>query len=280
MNFKRKITSLILAGAMIISGTVSASASSLNQEAISYGLTADELANERDQVGNGSYMEFAPQFEAAGLTYSDVKSLQNAGFSYVEILQMGSGARSALPRRARATRPSTFVKVTNVGGSTTEYYHPSSGMVTGDFYEDNDGGWIEDQLEYFIEEVYGSTSNMTYMYYLFGEWDNSFQTHQGTDMRNTSSNPKLYAACSGDVTTTGTTGRIAIYDGDVTHFYAHCSSIQVSAGDYVEYGDYIGNEGSVGASTAHLHYEVRDGEKTSMGLQNTSLNSLNPYDYM
>lgn len=75
--------------------------------------------------------------------------------------------------------------------------------------------------------MYGSTTNMTYMYYLFGEWDNSLQTHQGVDMRNTKSNPKLYSAHAGKVVTVGNTGRIGIYDGDVTYFYVHCDNRQV-----------------------------------------------------
>jgi len=209
--------------------------------------------------------------------YAENKDI--ADYEYDEILEIKSSTRSLFRSTIRVTRPTSFVRVTNVAGST-EYYHPDAGLVTGDFYDDNNGDWIEAQIENFIDDVYGSTNNMTYMYYLFGEWNSTYQTHQGTDMRNTASNPRLYSAHEGEVVTVGATGRIGIYDGDVTYFYAHCENRQVVIGENVEIGDYIATEGKVGASVAHLHFEVRNGRKTSMGSQNTSLNSLRPYDYM
>jgi len=248
-------------------------------ESNSYDLRESEMEQERDQIEGGYYQDYEKAFESIGLTFDEVKTLQNQGLSYDEILEMESVTRSLFRSTIRVTRPASFVRVTNVAGST-EYYHPDAGLVAGDFYDDNDGDWVEAQIENFIDDVYGSTNNMTYMYYLFGEWDSTYQTHQGTDMRNTASNPRLYSAHEGEVVTVGATGRVGIYDGDVTYFYAHCSNRQVAVGDEVEVGDYIANEGSVGASVAHLHFEVRNGRKTSMGSQNTSLNSLRPYDYM
>lgn len=236
---------------------------------------------ERDQITGELYFNYAKQFEEKGITFEAVKALQNQGFSYREILDSANHpqTRNRIYAIARVQRPSNFVEVTNVNGST-EYYHPNSGMVAGDFYLDNNGYWITSQIESFITNVYGSTSNMAYMYYLFAEWDDQYQKHQGTDMRNTSTDPNLYSAHAGEVIAKGPTGRIAIYDGSVTHFYAHCTNIQVSVGDTVAVGDHIGTEGSVGVSQAHLHYEVRSGRTTSMGLQNTNLNSLSPYPYM
>lgn len=47
------------------------------------------------------------------------------------------------------------------------------------------------------------------------------------------------------------------HNGTFATRYAHCSSLTVSAGDYVEQGDIIGYVGSTGFSTGnHLHYEV------------------------
>lgn len=273
----KKIFSLLLSGILLTAFAFPVSA--LGNNVNSYQLNIVEMEQERDQIGGGYYRDYAKAFESIGLTFDDVKSLQNQGLSYDDILKTSNKVKNLLDFGIQATRPSTFVRVTNVAGST-EYYHPNAGLVAGDFYNDNDGDWIEGQIESFIGDVYGSTSNMTYMYYLFGEWDNTYQTHQGTDMYKTTSNPKLYSAHEGEVVTIGATGRVGIYDGDVTYFYAHCANRQVSVGDYVEIGDYIADEGSVGATSAHLHFEVRNGKTTSMGLQNTSLNSLNPYDYM
>ncbi|POF30227.1 M23 family metallopeptidase [Roseibium marinum] len=52
-------------------------------------------------------------------------------------------------------------------------------------------------------------------------------------------------------------------NGFVTR-YAHLSRLRVSEGDHVLAGDLIGNVGSTGRSTgAHLHYEIRRGDKPS-----------------
>jgi len=46
----------------------------------------------------------------------------------------------------------------------------------------------------------------------------------------------------------------------VTTLYAHLSAVTVHAGDEVAAGDQVGVEGQTGrATTAHLHYEIRDG---------------------
>ncbi|PVB62610.1 M23 family metallopeptidase [Labrenzia sp. 011] len=52
-------------------------------------------------------------------------------------------------------------------------------------------------------------------------------------------------------------------NGFVTR-YAHLSRVRVTKGDHVLAGDLIGNVGSTGRSTgAHLHYEIRRGDKPS-----------------
>ena len=44
----------------------------------------------------------------------------------------------------------------------------------------------------------------------------------------------------------------------VETYYAHCNSIAVTPGEYVEQGDIIGYVGTTGNSTGpHLHLEVR-----------------------
>ncbi|MBQ9414884.1 MAG: peptidoglycan DD-metalloendopeptidase family protein [Clostridia bacterium] len=48
------------------------------------------------------------------------------------------------------------------------------------------------------------------------------------------------------------------YGQRIMTLYAHCSYVDVSEGDYVDGGDYLGNIGNTGASDgAHLHFEVR-----------------------
>lgn len=61
-------------------------------------------------------------------------------------------------------------------------------------------------------------------------------------------------------------GNVVIVDhgGGLETRYAHCSALNVSAGDYVEEGAVLGSVGSTGRSTGpHLHLEVRqDGVPT------------------
>ena len=275
---KNRIITAILAIAMVMSSTVVTFASSSESATEnSYGLTESQVMQERDQIDGGLYADYADRFSAMGLTFDDVKSLQNQGYSYDDILQMPMTRASKSV--ARAAAPSNFVRVTNVAGST-EYYHPNTGMVAGDFYDDNDGDWIEGKIEDFVTNVYGSLGG-SYMYYLWGEWDTSFQTHQGNDQYQ-SDGDTIYSAHSGEVIGLGSLGRICIFDEDeeVTYIYAHCQDIQVDVGDHVDVGDPIGAQGSVGVAGSHLHFEVRTGDTTAMGLQNKNLNTLNPYDYM
>ncbi|MEG0943715.1 MAG: M23 family metallopeptidase [Angelakisella sp.] len=271
----RKLLSLVLAVVMVCACVVSASATgSMPNE-------PQPNPNERDQITGRHYSDYVMAFKAAGITFSDVKTLQNSGFTYDQILAQGSNVRSALAksRANRAVRPTNFILVTNINGSD-EYFHPSSGMFAGDFYSKNDGEWKINRMDTFITDVYGSTNNMTNLYYLFGEWDDSEKTHQGTDMYNTNSNPELYAAHAGTVVAAGGTyGIVAIYDGTDTYFYAHCTDIKVKANDTVEVGQLIGSEGSEGVGFTHLHFEVRSGKKTQLG-STTGLNSKSPYVYM
>ena len=75
---------------------------------------------------------------------------------------------------------------------------------------------------------------------------------------------EIYAAASGVVTAAsdvsvwpyGKSVTIQHGDGVVTR-YAHCSSLAVSVGQYVEQGQIIGYVGSTGNSEGnHLHFEV------------------------
>lgn len=109
---------------------------------------------------------------------------------------------------------------------------PSSGTVTSPF------GWR-------IHPIYG--------YKKF---------HTGIDI-GASSGSAIVAANPGTVLSAGWNGgygKCVIIDhgGGVTTLYAHSSSLNVSAGQYVERGQKIAAVGSTGASTGpHLHFEVR-----------------------
>ncbi len=59
------------------------------------------------------------------------------------------------------------------------------------------------------------------------------------------------------------------HGGNISSLYAHCASINVSEGQYVNKGDVIGKVGTTGWSTGfHLHFEIRKNGKAT-----------NPFDY-
>ncbi len=85
--------------------------------------------------------------------------------------------------------------------------------------------------------------------------------HSGVDFALAQGQP-IYAADSGTVYYSGYSGGygklIKIDHGNgMQTYYAHCSSLLVSSGQYVEEGETIGLIGSTGNSTGpHLHFEV------------------------
>ncbi|AGL14553.1 M23 family metallopeptidase [Actinoplanes sp. N902-109] len=96
----------------------------------------------------------------------------------------------------------------------------------------------------------------------FGErWG---RLHAGVDIAAPSGTP-IRAAGTGVVVAAGMAdgyGNAVLIEhsnGYLTH-YGHMSAITVTAGQHVEVGDQIGNEGSTGHSTGpHLHFEVHQG---------------------
>ncbi len=82
----------------------------------------------------------------------------------------------------------------------------------------------------------------------------------------THNKPKNYRESCG-----GGYGNYIIIDhgGGISSLYAHCGSINVSVGQYLNKGDVIGKVGSTGWSTGfHLHFEIRKNGKAT-----------NPFDY-
>ena len=117
---------------------------------------------------------------------------------------------------------------------------------------------------YFIWPVYGNITSYFGYRSIFG----SYSYHGGLDIA-TSYGTTIKAADGGTVIWSGTgTGSYWSYgnyvvidhgNGKVT-YYAHCSSLLVSAGEKVYQGQPIARVGSTGRSTGnHCHFEVRIG---------------------
>ena len=85
--------------------------------------------------------------------------------------------------------------------------------------------------------------------------------HTGTDIDGRTGDP-VVAAKEGRVILAGVFGGygncVIIQNGGVSTLYGHLSSIDVSVGNTVNKGEFIGRVGSTGVATGpHLHFEVR-----------------------
>lgn len=92
-------------------------------------------------------------------------------------------------------------------------------------------------------------------------------SHRGVDITGALNTP-IYASAAGTVTKAGYNRAgagsnygysiILNHGNGYTTVYAHCSSLVVSAGQYVKQGQLVGYMGSTGRSTGvHLHFEIR-----------------------
>ena len=107
--------------------------------------------------------------------------------------------------------------------------------------------------------------------------------HEGIDFIAEPDQP-IYAILGGEVLRAGygKDNTIAIYSEDynATVIYLHTRRVQVSAGDRIEAGTQIAQEGSRGAGAVYTHVEVRFGRRTSPNPFRTSvLKSDLPYDF-
>ena len=108
----------------------------------------------------------------------------------------------------------------------------------------------------FIRPVTGGTITSP-----FGYRSSGF--HKGLDIALSTGSP-IYASAAGTVTFSGWNstgyGYLVIIDhgNGFQTYYAHCSALYVSTGQYVSQGQTIAAVGSTGNSTGpHLHLEVR-----------------------
>ena len=120
----------------------------------------------------------------------------------------------------------------------------------------------------FMRPITGGTITSVY-----GRRSSGF--HTGLDFAAATGTP-IYASASGTVVLAGSQGNgygkyvIIDHGNGYQTYYAHCSAIYVTAGQYVNQGENIAAVGSTGNSTGpHVHFEIR-----------YNGNTLNPQNYI
>lgn len=124
------------------------------------------------------------QLDKKKLSQSQINRLGNLGYTHEEIANMEIALIEKLAGDAtiKATMPSSYVGPVSVpGGGNDEYFH------YGVPIEDTDINWYVNASGQYAETHFDESNhiNMSYSYYLYGEWDNVYQTHQGVDVNHT-----------------------------------------------------------------------------------------------
>ena len=119
----------------------------------------------------------------------------------------------------------------------------------------------------------------------FDGYVNTKGRHEGIDMV-LANGATVYSVISGVVTKVGgdRLNTVAIYDTErnKTVVYLHMNPIaSLRVGQAITKGTVIGQQGSKGASSSHVHIEVRDGKRTAaaVSVNDSRLDNSNPYSY-
>lgn len=171
-----------------------------------------------------------------------ISQIEN-NISEYEIL-VDEAEKEADDTQAEINRKSAELKKqqnTNGGTSSSNYTPVYSG----------DGTYVWPTASKYVTSPYGTRLHPILGYYRF---------HSGIDIGGGAGNA-VVASAAGTVTIaqySDSYGNYVVIDhGNSTTLYAHMSSLNVSAGQYVNQGSVVGYVGSTGLSTgAHLHFEI------------------------
>ncbi len=163
--------------------------------------------------------------------------------------------------------PSGFIGPVTVpdGGGSDEYFH---WYVPVDSSSLN---WYCSASKEYAQYIYNEYSNplpavLTWSHYLYGEWDDVHQTHQGVDVWHNNGTPvrnvtgnNSYKGEVIDTSTTSLGGYVQVYDSylDETITYMHIGTPAVSRGQFITAGTQIGYQSS---SYGHTHFQAYDGK--------------------
>ena len=190
-------------------------------------------------------------FDEAEDTIKELKKKESQNSKDLTILEKYETELPELYTQEKAVAKLYEKKIVVVATMTTKYpTTPSSGFSTS-------RSTINKKVDLGISFVKPVTGVLTSR---FGaRWGS---THTGTDV-GAPTGTSIKAAAGGTVLFSGwkgTLGKLVVinHGNGVQTYYAHCSSLLVSAGDTVSAGQLIAKVGNTGRSTGpHLHFEIR-----------------------
>ena len=228
---------------------------------------SEKFAEKPDRDRNRLTTDLKEKLAQKGLSDVQINSLGNLGYTYEEIANMEPALIETLVWDATImyTMPSDYVGPVSVpdGGGDEEYFHKDIAI------EESDLNWYASaSKQYAINHFAESnTDNMLWSYYLYGEWSDIYQTHQGVDVSHSNGrtvyNVTGTAIRKGEVVDAfqggGVDGAVLVYDDylDETSIYLHIGIPSVQKGDWVEAGDEIGYQSYL---KGHTHFQAQDGK--------------------
>lgn len=189
-------------------------------------------------------------FEEAENTIKELKKKESQNSKDLTIIEKYEIELPELYTQEKAVAKLYEKKVVVIASTTTYKNTPSSGFSTS-------RGITNKKVNLGITLVKPTSGVLTSRYgYRWG------RTHTGIDI-GAPTGTNIKAAAGGTVIFSGwkgTLGKMVVisHGNGIQTYYAHCSSLLVSAGDSVSAGQLIAKMGSTGRSTGpHLHFEIR-----------------------
>lgn len=251
---------------------------------------SEKFAEKPDWNKNKLTADIKAKLDKKNLSQSQINRLNNRGYTYEEIANMEMELIEALLGDAAitATRPSNYVGPVSIpGGGDNEYFHPDVPLETDDIE------WYVSASKQYAKYLFNQSEplpdGMGWSYYLYGEWDDDAQTHQGVDVKHPT-REKAVRNVIGNSTHEGEViraesggsfnGCVLVWDDYLkeTIVYLHIGTPTVEAGDMVKAGDKIGTQS---VSKGHVHFQAQDAKSTS--IQPATYNTLKtriPYGFM
>lgn len=249
---------------------------------------SEKFAEAPDWSKNRLTPEIKEKLNKKDITQDQINSLSNRGYTYEEIVNMEQELIEELigDISISATMPPNYVGPVSIpdGGGDNEYFHPDVSI------KDSDIKWYVSASKKYAKYHFNEsdTSKMQWSYYLYGEWDDRYLTHQGVDVKH--SDGREVRNVTGNSSRRGEVirvdkggsldGCVVVYDDYLKEsiIYMHIGDPKVKLGDKIKAGEVIGTQSS---KKHHTHFQAQDGKTTKIAPASyNELNTRIPYGFM